>query len=309
MPRAFARQRFWLIVLIVGLCALAALPGACAGSGEPASIPNGRNTPGAYHAAPTDGTQSSGERVDRRAAATSIHAALGVPRDADDADDALLDETAFLVSYNPRLRAPNWVAWRLTADDLGGVRRHDSFRADDQLPQGIYRVTPRDYAHTDYDRGHLCPFADRSGTPEGASRTFVMTNMEPQLHELNAGPWEKLEQYERSRASVPDKELYIVAGGVFDEQPPKTIGHGVAVPRAMFKIIVELSSGQGAKDVTTATPTVAVEMPNQPGTGPRPWQDYVTSIDRVEADSGYDFLTAVAETVQAVLEAKTPRHL
>jgi endonuclease G len=308
MPRAFARQRFWLIALVVALIALAALPGACASAHQPATEPKGRSAPGAYHSAPFDTAPSSGMRVDRRGAEASIHAALGVPRDADDSDDALLDETAFLVSYNPRLRAPNWVAWRLEAADLGRLRRHDSFRADDQLPQGIYRVTPRDYAHTDYDRGHLCPFADRSGTPEGASRTFVMTNMEPQLHELNAGPWEKLEQYERSQASVSDRELYIVAGGVFDEEP-KTIGHGVAVPRAMFKIIVELSSGQGAKDVTTATPTLAVEMPNQPGTGPRPWQDYVTSIDRVEADTGYDFLTAVAENVQAVLEARTRLHL
>jgi endonuclease G len=308
MPRAFARQRFWLLALIVGFLALAALPGACAGSRSPATQPTGRKTPGAYRTAPGDAAPSSGMRVDRRAAATNIHVVLGVPHDADDSDDALLDETAFLVSYNPRLRAPNWVAWRLEAADIGSVRRHNSFRADDQLPQGVYRVTPHDYAHTDYDRGHLCPFADRSGTPEGASRTFVMTNMEPQLHELNAGPWEKLEQYERSRASLPDRELYIVAGGVFEDEP-KTIGHGVAVPRAMFKIIVELSSGQGAKDVTTATPTVAVEMPNQPGTGPRPWQDYVTSIDRVEYDTGYDFLSAVAENVQAVLEARTPRHL
>ena len=57
------------------------------------------------------------------------------------------------------------------------------------------------------------------------------------------------------------------------------------------------------------TATVAVEMPNEPGTGPRPWQDYVTSIDRVEADTGYDFLTAVAANVQAVLEARTRFHL
>jgi endonuclease G len=307
MPRAFARQRFWLIALIAGVLALAALPGACTSALRPSALP-GQEAPSAHRAVPADTAAGDGVRVDRRAAAMSIHAALGVPRDADDEDDALLDETAFLVSYNPRLRVPNWVAWRLEAEDLGHVRRHDAFRADDELPQGIYRVTPRDYAHTDYDRGHLCPFADRNGTPEGATRTFVMTNMEPQLHELNAGPWEKLEQYERSRASDPDKALYIVAGGVFDRNP-KTIGHGVAVPRATFKIIVELSTGQGAKDVTTATPTVAVEMPNESGVGPRPWQDFVTSIDRVEADTGYDFLTAVAENVQAVLEARASRRL
>ncbi|HVW24376.1 MAG TPA: DNA/RNA non-specific endonuclease [Polyangiaceae bacterium] len=308
MPHAFLRRRFWLLALAVALVALAAFPGACATELRPKGTADGRYPPAAQHEAPAEPPPSDGVRVDRRAAAESVHAALGVPRDADDSDDTLLDETAFLVSYNPRLRTPNWVAWRLEAEDLGHVRRHDAFRADARLPQGFYRVTPRDYAHTDYDRGHLCPFADRSGTPEGASRTFVMTNMEPQLHELNAGPWEKLEQYERSRATDPERELYIVAGGVFDDDP-KTIGHGVAVPRASFKIIVELSSGQSANDVTATTPTVAVEMPNEPGVGRRPWQDFVTSIDRIEADTGYDFLTAVAENVQAVIEARTPRSL
>ena len=308
MPREFLRRRFWLIALIAALLAFAALPGACANGLRAPGTADGRKVPSAHRAAPADAPSGSGVRVDWQTAAKSVHAVLGVPKDADDGDDALLDETAFLVSYNPRLRAPNWVEWRLAAEDLGRMRRHDSFRADDELPRGVYRVTPRDYAHSDYDRGHLCPFADRSGTPEGASRTFVMTNMEPQLHELNAGPWEKLEQYERSRASDPDKVLYIVAGGVFDDDP-KTIGHGVAVPRATFKIIVELASGQGPNDVTMATPTLAVEMPNEPGVGRHPWQDFVTSIDRVEADTGYDFLTAVAHDVQVGLEARAPRHL
>jgi endonuclease G len=246
--------------------------------------------------------------VDRRTAGESIHAVLGVPSDADDSDDALLDETEFLVSYNPRLHGPNWVEWRLEASDLGHVRRRNSFHEDEELPSGIYRVTPHDYAQSDYDRGHMCPFGDRNRTPEAARRTFLMTNMEPQLHELNAGPWEKLEAYERTLAREPDATLYIVAGGVFDAEPSR-IGHDVAVPRATFKIVVMLGRGQGAKDVTVDTRTVAVEMPNEAGVGRLPWEHFATSIDRVEADTGYDFLTAVPVEVQAVLEARAPRRL
>jgi hypothetical protein len=90
------------------------------------------------------------------------------------------------------------------------------------------------------------------------STTFLMTNMVPQLHELNAGPWEKLEQHERELAEAPDAELYVVAGGIFDANPP-TIGHGVAVPKANFKIITVLKTGQVATDVTDSTEVVAVE--------------------------------------------------
>ncbi|HEX4334753.1 MAG TPA: DNA/RNA non-specific endonuclease [Polyangiaceae bacterium] len=249
-----------------------------------------------------------GATVERGVAVRSLHAVLGVPVDADESDDVLLDETDFLVSYNPRLRGPNWVEWRLTMADLGHVRRRNAFHADEGLPAGLYRVTTHDYSHSTYDRGHLCPFGDRNGSPEAALQTFLMTNMEPQLHELNAGPWEKLEEYERTEVHRRDSVLYIVAGGVFDRDPPR-IGHDVAVPRASFKIIVLLAAGEGAAQVNDATRTLAVEMPNEEGVGRRRWQDFVTSIDRVEADTGYDFLNAVPAGVQAVLEARAPDEL
>jgi endonuclease G len=78
---------------------------------------------------------------------------------------------------------------------------------------------------------------------------------------------------------------------------------------ATFKIVVMLRRGQGARDVTPSTRTLAVEMPNERGVGGRGWTDFVTSIDRVEEDTGYDFLTEVPADVQAVIEARAPRRL
>jgi len=45
-----------------------------------------------------------------------------------------------------------------------------------------------------------------------------MTNIQPQLHSLNAGPWKSLETWERKLVSDAGKELYIVAGGMFDSK-------------------------------------------------------------------------------------------
>jgi endonuclease G len=242
------------------------------------------------------------------AGAENVQVALGVPSDADPSDDTVVDEGDFVVSYNPRRHAPNWVAWKLEASDLGHAHRKNAFHADERLPSGVYRATPHDFAHSGYDRGHLCPFGDRNATPESGAQTFSMTNMAPQLHELNAGPWKALEAYERDRASDPGFTLYLVAGGVYDENPP-VIGHGIAVPRATFKIVVLLHSGQRAREVTELTPTLAVEMPNEHGVGGRDWTDFVTSIDRVEEDTGYDFLSDVPADVQTVIEARAPRRL
>jgi endonuclease G len=235
--------------------------------------------------------------------ASNVHLALGIPQDADASDDHLLDERAYVVSYSPVKRVPNWVAWRLSRSNLGHVKRRNDFRPDPSLPAELFHVTESDYARSGYDRGHLCPSADREDTAEDNSTTFLFTNMQPQLHELNAGPWERLEAYERQRALQGDV-LYIVAGGVFSAPFP-TIGHGVAVPAANFKIIVALRPGQKPEDISSATDVVAVLMPNQRGVGEHLWTDFLTSVDALEQASGYDFLNAIPEPVQRVIEART----
>jgi len=237
------------------------------------------------------------------AVSESRHLALGVPIDADASDDLYLDEQAYVLSYNPRRRAPNWVAWRLDRSDLGKVHRSNDFRADPSLPAPLYRVDESDYRHSGYDRGHLCPSADRSSSAIDNSRTFLFTNMLPQLHELNAGPWEQLEAFARLRAKR-GQVVYNVAGGVYGA-PFHSIGHGVQVPSADFKVLVILNEGESAADVTAQTCVIAVMMPNEPGVAQRDWSEYTTSVDAVEAASGYDFLNAIPEPIQRIVEARS----
>jgi endonuclease G len=247
--------------------------------------------------------QRAAEAPPRRIAPpSSPHVALGVPTDFDPSDDLILDERDFVLSYNERRLDPNWVAWQLDARYLGTTPRRDNFRPDDMLPVVATRVTPHDYLHSGYDRGHLCPSADRNATEEMNSLTFLMTNMVPQLHELNAGPWEKLEEHERRLADVPGAELYIVAGPLFDTDP-RTIGRGVAVPRATYKVIAVLTTGQSANDVTPRTPVISVVIPNDAGVSGRPWTDFATSVDDVELQSGYDLLSAIPDDVEAAVES------
>jgi len=229
-----------------------------------------------------------------------------MPTDRDPSDDLILDERDFVLSFNPKRLNPNWVAWQLDSRYLGSVRRKDDFRADESLPVGTTRVTSHDYLHSGYDRGHLCPSADRSATEEMNSLTFLMTNMIPQVHELNAGPWERLEEHERDLAKRAGAEVYIVAGPIFDAAP-RTIGRGVAVPSATYKVIVVLSTGQNATHVTTDTTVLSVVIPNEAGVSGHPWTEFTTSVDEVEKQSGYDFLKAIPDDVEAALEATTSR--
>jgi endonuclease G len=238
---------------------------------------------------------------------SSVHVALGVPVDATPEDDLLLDRGAYVLSYSASRRGPNWVAWELDASYLGTVGRSGEYLLDDLLPPGTPRVTKHDYSGSGYDRGHLCPSGDRTRDRASNVQTFLMTNMHPQVRELNAGPWEKLERFERQLAQKPGARLYIVAGGVFDAVP-KTIGKGIAVPRASFKAIVSLRQGQGPMSVERTTPAIAVMMPNVPSVGQLPWTAYVTTVDAIERETGYDLFRRIPDSVEDAIEARTYRE-
>lgn len=239
----------------------------------------------------------------------SIHVALGVPRDGDDSDDVLLDKMEYVVSYNPHLNVPNWVAWHLDASDLGSTKRSGKFSSETALPPPFYVVQDSDYSGSGYDRGHLCPSADRTSSLDANRATFVFTNILPQIHELNSGPWEKLESHARELANR-GKELFIVAGGTFASDP-KRIGKNadparrVAVPNANFKIVVVLDRhGQGAESVSASTQAIAVLMPNDRSTRGRAFTDYLTTVRDIERATGYDFHARVPPAIQDVFESR-----
>src|SRR5262249_14845040 len=161
-----------------------------------------------------------------------------------------------------------------------------------------------DYAGSGFDRGHMCPSADRTATLLDNQNTFYLTNMLPQAHNQNAGPWGQLEAYARSLATS-GKEVFEVAGGIY-AGPPKNIGAGsVAVPSSTFKVVVVLDApGQTAASVTTSTRVISVVMPNDnsavsQGTD---WHTFRVKAADIEAQTGLRLLSDVAEPVRTTLE-------
>jgi endonuclease G len=234
--------------------------------------------------------------------AQSIHLALGTPTDADPSDDYLMIKPQYALSYNPKRLGANWVSWELNASWFGGEPRHKGkFLPDESLPAGWYRVRHEDYLNSDYDRGHMVRSEERTRSRADNESTFLLTNVLPQRHDLNAGPWLRLEDYCQQLAKNGRKEMFITAGPIYGANPP-TIGHGIAVPEAFFKIVVVLDRGQGPADVSPSTRVIAVVMPNVTGILDEPWGKYRTSIASIERLSGYHFLGNVPEETRRVLE-------
>jgi endonuclease G, mitochondrial len=231
------------------------------------------------------------------------HLLMGNPSLASTApDNYLLIKPQYVLSYNQSKGIPNWVSWQLNQNWLGSADRQNDFRQDTTLPKGFERITPDDYRGSGFDRGHQAPSADRTDNEADNSATFLMTNMIPQRPDLNRGPWEKLESYSRELVRE-GKELYIIAG-VTGEQ--KRLVGKVSVPTKNWKVIVVLDRpGSGIDGVTSSTRVIAVNMPNRKGIKNSSWEEFSTTVDAIEKETGYDLLSNVPKKIQAQLERQS----
>ncbi len=247
---------------------------------------------------------------------STVHLTMGNPNgataDLGQPNNYLMEKPEFALSYNRDRGTANWVSWHLSDDWEGTLARVDTFRADPAVPADWFRVSGFDYVGSGFDRGHMVPNADRdeqTSVPINQA-TFLMTNMIPQSPDNNQGPWAALEGY--LRTELPENEIYIVAGGVGtggtgSAGAASTIAGGnVTVPAQTWKVALILPKGtDDISRVTCSTRTLAVIMPNIQGIRTNPWENYITTVDAVEALTGYDFFSNLPDAVENCVEAGT----
>jgi DNA/RNA endonuclease G (NUC1) len=243
----------------------------------------------------------------------SVHLAFGNPSnavaDTGQPNNYLMEKPSFSISYNRDKGTPNWVSWHLENQWTGNLPRTDTFRADPAVQPDWYRVQSTDYFASGFDRGHMTPNADRDNPASIPlnQETFLMSNMAPQAPDNNQGPWADLENF--LRTLLPANEVYVVAGpagvgGSGDNGPANTIANGhVTVPAFTWKVALVIPNGDDdLSRVSAATRTIAVIMPNQNGIN-SDWHTYLTTVDAVEALTGYDFFANVPDAVENSIEA------
>jgi endonuclease G len=254
----------------------------------------------------------------------------GATDDPEKPDNFLMQKPYFALSYNNAKATPNWVSWRLRGDDLGRIQRDKrfqpggelSFRPDPDLVKLAKKwpvfnvVSPRYYDGSGFDRGHMCPFGDRTSTEEAAGSTFIMTNMVPQSPASNRNAWADFEEHCRSLVRKKHQTLYIVAGpqgmgGEGEKGRKDTIGFPskVTVPAKCWKVVLALDDGKGdAGDldrVSRNSRVYAVVMPNDQSVG-HGWDEYLTSVKKVEELTGYHFFDRVPAPVIGPLKERMP---
>lgn len=236
--------------------------------------------------------------------------ALGNPSKAGkNKDNYLMVKPQYALSYNSSKGIPNWVSWHFNKEWLGDADRCNCFAPDPSLPEGFTKVLSSTYTGSGFNRGHLCPSADRSGNASDNEATFLMTNMAPQSPNLNQKTWKGLEDYCR-RLAEHGMELYIIAGsygegGVGKNGDAKVIGGKVHVPAHFWKIVVVLPEGDNdIARINKDTRVIAVDMPNVPEVSKRNWNFYQTTVRTIEQATGYKFFTNLPADVQQALKYK-----
>lgn len=218
-------------------------------------------------------------------------------------NEQIVRRVGYTVSFNPKFRIPNWVAWILTRERLESkvVSRPgtEAFVPDPKVsncPDRQYN-----YAVYHYERGHICPAADNRWSREAMADCFYMSNICPMSVSLNHDVWNDVEEKSRDWAgNIYDTTIYIVGGIV-----PSSAGKGakgakgvpafvginddIAVPFKVFKALLRNDPEIGW--------TAVGYLFDQTG------KAELKTIDEIEEITGFDLFHNLPDRVEAKVEA------
>lgn len=148
-----------------------------------------------------------------------------------------LNNNGYSVYYDTLLNCPRQVRWVIRRADLASraSRKAMAFRSDPRCPRP--RISSSDYNNSGYQRGHMCPAADKSYSREAMRETFLLSNIAPQVPALNMGTWKITEETARMWAKKFGR-VNVGAAAIFIPEDTLFIGkHRAAVPHLFLKVI------------------------------------------------------------------------
>ncbi len=203
---------------------------------------------------------------------------------------AIVNHNGYSLSYSEAHEQAEWVAYSLDKKDIVYTNRKRPYFIEDPKVKTT-SASWRNYKKSGYDRGHLCPAGDRKSTEKSFNETFYTSNISPQKHNFNAGIWNKLEQKTRFWTKKYN-HLYVITGGVLEENL-KTIGtEKVSVPKEFYKILLDYTQPE--------IKAIAFLIPHQESA--KPLYEFVVAIDELEQKTGIDFFPDLPNDLEDKLE-------
>jgi endonuclease G len=206
----------------------------------------------------------------------------------------ILKNEGYIVGYDETMRNPAWVAYRLIGrQGASTVERPSGFEPDSRTRA---RVDHNDYTKSGYDRGHMAPnYAIGMSYGEKAQlETFLMSNIVPQLPDLNRGAWKELEQLVANDYLRSYREIWVITGPIYEE-PTTRLNSGVTIPSAFFKVLVDVVEPGSVRVLSFVMPQTLAQDAKV--------SSYLVSVDEIEAATGLDLLSLLDDAVENQLEA------
>jgi len=125
-----------------------------------------------------------------------------------------------------------------------------------------------------------------------------MSNILPQRPALNRQIWERLEQTEIKEYAPRFRQIWVIDGPIFHNR--NRLRGGEEIPDACFKIIVREEDGR---------PSVLAFIMPQTVIGTESAQQYLSSIDEIEKETGLDFFSMMPTDLQQRFEMETARGM
>jgi len=201
----------------------------------------------------------------------------------------------YSVGFDEGLPSPRWSSYRVFPYKDVHLDRPSTFKPDARTSA---HVTTSEYVRSGFDRGHLSPNYAISVCygEEAQKETFLLSNIVPQLHALNAGLWKDMEQRIMKRYVARYGTVWVQVGPVFTAPSAKQVGR-IPVPTSFWMVISEYEeSAHGLR-------AIAYLVPHE-----EKWRDaeltrYVVSIRRLEELTGLDFFPKLPKATQDRLES------
>jgi len=200
----------------------------------------------------------------------------------------------FALEYDITKKHSKWVAWRLHKGDLGSGRT-DAWQFDPRIPS---QYSPVRSDFSGYDRGHLCPSADRNKNTTMNAETFMYSNMSPQVGAFNQGIWATLEMKIRGWVGGGDT-LYVCTGGTILKESDierYTSPSRMAVPKYYFKVVLRKKINSSNYDA------IGFWFENRRYTEGLS-VTHAKTVDQIEALTGLDFFCNLPDDIETRVES------
>jgi DNA/RNA endonuclease G (NUC1) len=230
----------------------------------------------------------------------------------------LLPGREYILCYTTAHRTALWAAYTLRAEEVGTRARRDAFRSDPRLTADE-NAHCADYTGTGYARGHTVPDADMGRSNVAQANTYFLSNMSPQINNLNSGPWLWLERAVRDYAKQYG-QVYVLSGSIFDAPAPTVPSRRMGIPARYYKVLVHTDTSGSPVALSLILPNQAEHFTVPPR---RPEDDqpevrvsnrlleaHLVSIREIERLTGLDLLARLDRVAlkEAVASALWPRN-